>query len=274
MERLLARLERRFGKHAIEHLPAFLVGGMALAFVGGLSRPEFIAALAFDPFAIRHGQVWRLITFLFIPESGRSYFFTLFNLYWLYFIGSSLEAQWGAFKLNVYYFVGVALTISGAFAVGGGASNVFLNYSLTFALATVFPDYEFLLMFLFRMKMKWLGWILVALSVYEASNGGPAAWAALAASFATYLLFFTPQLVAIARGRAVQMHQASRRQSLAPTSEATAPTGLTGPTGSLGQRACAMCGASEADGADIRVCTCEKCGGTPRLLCLAHARNH
>ena len=34
---------------------------------------------------------------------------------------------------------------------------------------------------------------------------------------------------------------------------------------------CAICGAREADGADIRVCYCEKCGG-PRALCLEHAR--
>jgi hypothetical protein len=116
--------------------------------------------------------------------------------------------------------------------------------------------------------MKWLGWIMVALSVYEASNGGVREWAALGAAFTTYLLFFAPQLVAVARGRAVQMQQASRRQSMAP------PSNPTEPTVTLGQRACAMCGASESDGADIRVCSCEKCGGTPRLLCLAHARNH
>jgi len=29
----------------------------------------------------------------------------------------------------------------------------------------------------------------------------------------------------------------------------------------------------EDDGADIRVCSCAKCG-TPRTLCLTHARNH
>jgi hypothetical protein len=271
MERLLARLERRFGKLAVEHLAMFLVGGMALAYVGMLARPEFGAALSFDLYAIRHGQVWRLVTFLFIPESGSSYLL-LFNLYWLWFIGSSLEAEWGAFKLNVYYFVGALLTIVAAAVIGGGASNVYLNYSLTFALATIFPDFQILLMFILPMKMKWLGWIMVALSVFEASKGGPADWAACGAAFATYLLFFTPQLVQIARGRAVQMQQASRRASMAPVSGDAA--NLMGTTGNLGRRECAMCGASEADGTDIRVCSCEKCGGKQRALCLAHARNH
>ena len=42
----------------------------------------------------------------------------------------------------------------------------------------------------------------------------------------------------------------------------------------FGQRTCAMCGAREQDGADIRVCSCAKCGGQPRTLCLEHARNH
>ena len=39
-------------------------------------------------------------------------------------------------------------------------------------------------------------------------------------------------------------------------------------------RACAICGARQDEGADIRVCSCEKCGGKPRDLCLAHAREH
>ncbi len=42
----------------------------------------------------------------------------------------------------------------------------------------------------------------------------------------------------------------------------------------FGHRVCAICGKREADGADIRVCSCEKCGGKPRTLCLEHARNH
>jgi len=272
MERLLARLERRFGGLAIEHLAMFLVGGMALAYVGIKSRPEFASALAFDPYAIRHGQLWRLITFLFIPEGTSGWVF--FNLYWLWFIGSSLEAEWGAFKFNVYYLVGVVLTITAAVVVGGGASNVFLNYSLTFALATVFPDFQILLLFILPMRMKWLGWIMVAMSVYEASNGGMREWAALAAAFATYLLFFAPQLLAILRGRAVRVQQAARRQSMAPPSEPTGPIGPGGTPSKLGQRACAICGASETDGADIRVCSCDKCGGTQRQLCLTHARNH
>jgi hypothetical protein len=42
----------------------------------------------------------------------------------------------------------------------------------------------------------------------------------------------------------------------------------------FGQRVCAICGVGEGDGADIRVCSCEKCGGQQRALCLKHARNH
>ena len=39
------------------------------------------------------------------------------------------------------------------------------------------------------------------------------------------------------------------------------------------ERKCAICGASQQEGADIRVCSCAKCGG-PRELCLAHAKAH
>lgn len=51
------------------------------------------------------GQVWRVVTFLFVPPST-SVIWVIFGLYFYYMIGSTLENQWGAFGFTVYYLIG------------------------------------------------------------------------------------------------------------------------------------------------------------------------
>jgi hypothetical protein len=41
------------------------------------------------------------------------------------------------------------------------------------------------------------------------------------------------------------------------------------------KRQCVLCGLTDDEGADLRVCTCaEVCEGKPTVYCLAHARSH
>jgi hypothetical protein len=267
MDRLLSRLERRFGKLAIDNLPMFIAGGMGIVFVLSMVRPAFVSLLELDPYAIRHGQVWRLVTYLFIPEST-SLFWILISLYWVYWIGSTLEAQWGAFKLNAYYLIGMLGTTAAALITGMPQGNTYLNYSLLFAFATLLPDYEILLFLVLPIRMKWLGWLSFAYVAYEFVQGDWGTRGAIIAALANYLLFFSGHIAQVARGGAVQARQASRRAASVPPPSATANN----------VRACALCGATEANGADIRRCGCEKCkeasGGGTRELCLEHARNH
>jgi membrane associated rhomboid family serine protease len=247
MERLLARLERRLGRFAVEHLILYVVAGMAIVWVLSLSRPYAVGRLMLDIDAVRRGQVWRLFTFLFLPPPSSTYWILL-NLYFAWWVGSSLEQHWGAFKFNVFYFVGVAATILGA-VVGGPTTNFWLNFSLLLSFATLFPDVTIMLMFVLPVRVKWLG-------IASADR------AAIVASVVNYVLFFGEHWWGVWRGRRVVVRQQARREEL----RSTPPV--------FGQRVCAMCGASEADGADIRVCSCAKCGGQARALCLQHARNH
>ena len=62
--------------------------------------------LMFSPQAILHGQVWRLFTFLFLPLDSRNAVFFLLSLYFYWFIGSTLEREWGSVKFTVFYAVG------------------------------------------------------------------------------------------------------------------------------------------------------------------------
>jgi membrane associated rhomboid family serine protease len=271
VDRILARLERRLGKLTIQRLTVVLVFGTGIVFLlGMIPDRNVIDLLSLDFARILEGQVWRLVTFAFIPPS-KSYIWILFDLYWLWLLGSNLENAWGAFKFNAYYFIGMLGTIGAAailhFTLGSsaGITNTWLNFSLVFAFATLFPDYQILMFFILPVKMKWLGFLTAAFLVYEAAVGGWEIRAAIGVSFANYFLFFTGHLVALSRGRAIVVRQAARRAAIREA-DVGAPV--------IGRRVCAMCGKREEDGADIRVCNCDKCGGVSRNLCLEHARNH
>lgn len=260
MDRLLARLERRIGRFAIPNLMTFIVGGMAIVWVLSMLKDGFLAKLVLDMAAVRRGEVWRLVTFLFIPMGG-SPIWVLLNLYFAWWVGSSLERHWGSFKFNAFYLLGTLGTIVAAL-IAGPQTNTWLDASLFLAFATTFPEVQILLFFILPIRVKWLG-IVAAIGILAAfALGEWDARASITAAMANYVLFFGGHWWDAWKSRNLQVRQKARRQSI----QSSAPV--------FGQRVCAICGAREADGADIRVCNCEKCGGQQRALCLEHARNH
>ncbi len=282
MEHLLARLDRRFGRFAIPNLIGFVVGGMAIVWVLSLAKPEFQERLSLDIQSVRQGEVWRLVTFLFIPPPS-SPLWILINLYFTWWVGSSLEQNWGAFKFNAYYGIGALGTVVAA-VIAGPATNFWLDASLFLAFATVFPDVTILLFFIIPVRVKWLG-IIAALGIaYAAATGTWGTRGSIVASLANYLLFFGEHWYGVLRHRGVMARQKTRREEMRASSRpgASAKPGGSGVSDRngepaafvFGSRVCAICGAREADGVDIRVCSCEKCGAQQRALCLEHARNH
>jgi membrane associated rhomboid family serine protease len=266
----------------------FIVGGMALVFVLAQAKPELIDHLTLDPARALH-EPWRFVTYLFLPTSY-NLIWVIFSLYWTWLVGQNLENEWGAFKLNVYYLLGALGTTAAAWITHEAQGNFWLNTSLFFAFATIFPNYEIFIFFIIPIRVKWLGLLTAGLVGFYVFVGDVGVKAAIAVALVNYLLFFGGHLVRLARGQRLQVRQAVRRaqfrRSSAPPprsgeddrdddDERRAPKRdvLSLRPQAAGGRLCAICGARQDDGADIRVCTCEKCGG-PRELCLEHARNH
>jgi hypothetical protein len=262
MERLLARLERRFGRYAPTNLIWFIVGGSGLVYLMTYLKPEALGLLTMDLAAVRAGEVWRLVTFLFLPWGGGTgafgVIFTIFALLFLHTIGTTLEAQWGALRFDLYYLLGALGTIAAALFVGS-VTNEYLNLSLLLAFATEFPEYEILLLIL-PLRVKWLGLFSGGLLVWSFVTGSPATRAGIAVAMLNYLLFFAGPLVDKLRGR-VRKQQATSKWAPEPRK----------------LRVCALCGKSEADdkSLEFRVCDCaEKCHGKLTEFCLEHARAH
>ena len=172
----------------------------ALTFLLVSIDPAYAGMLALIPEKIREGEIWRLVTYIFIPQTT-SWFWVFFLLLFMWFLATALEEHWGALKLNVFYLLGMAGCTVAAFFFGGGASNTFLNLSLFFAFATIAPNYEIFLFFVLRVRVKYLAWVLAGMLGLQLALLPLAAKMAMAASLANYLLFFLPGFVADWRTR-------------------------------------------------------------------------
>ena len=73
--------------------------------------------LAFSPYYILRGQVWRLVTWVIAVPSVVGILWTALSLYFYYFIGSTLENHWGTARFSMYYLIGVVLNIIYGFIV-------------------------------------------------------------------------------------------------------------------------------------------------------------
>lgn len=158
----IQKLERKFGRYAINNLMYYII----ILYIGGylidmLNPGFFDTYLSLNVEEILHGQVWRLVTFLAQPMET-SIIFLAFALYLYYMIGQHLEAEWGAFRFNLYFFSGVLFHIIAGFVVyfATGISmpigTTYLNLSLFFAFAALYPNVEFLLFFIIPVKVKYL----------------------------------------------------------------------------------------------------------------------
>ena len=108
---LLDRLEQRFGRFAIPGLIRYVVALNAVVYILIRMNPAFLGVLTLSPAAIMQGEVWRLFTYILIPQFGSfllpGWLAAAIYLMFLWWVGNGLEAAWGSFRLNLYYFAGM-----------------------------------------------------------------------------------------------------------------------------------------------------------------------
>jgi hypothetical protein len=201
------KLERRLGFIAVPGLMRIVVMFTALVYVLTYFNPAFIDVLQLDPARIRHGEVWRFVTYLFIPRSPArsdallSPLLVVLALWFLWFIGDGLERAWGAFRLSAYFFIGMIGTTIAAFLFGAQFSSGMLVSSLFFAFAWFYPDEVIYVMFILPVKIKWLAWISAAFLLVGFVGSPNAYRVALIVSLSNYLIFFGPEIIHNARHR-------------------------------------------------------------------------
>lgn len=198
--RWINSLERRFGFLAIPGLIRVIVALNALVFLMLWSKPDFVELLTLNREKVLGGEVWRLLSYVFIPlvniQSQLSFIWVLFYLSMLWLMGEGLEQAWGSFKLNLFYLVGMLGTTVAVLLLGANdATGVWLNTSLFFAFATLFPNFPILLFFIIPVRVKWIALISFGFVLLEFVFGSLSTKAAVVVSLANYIIFFGPEWV-------------------------------------------------------------------------------
>lgn len=256
----LDKLERRFGRFAIRNLMTYIVvmNGLVYALTYNQYGGMILGKLVLIPQLVLQGEVWRLITYIFIPPQT-SLFWILFTLYFYYMIGNALEHEWGSFRFNIYYFTGILATTAAAFLTGFIATPVYLNLSLFLAFARIYPDFEILLFFVIPVKIKYLAmlnWVFITFTVIT----GPLPAKLFAViSIINYFLFFGKDIL----GRTKTSRQVYQRRQQFKT---VLPKDFT-------IHKCTICGKTEKTDPKMDFRYCPECEGDYEY-CMDHVRNH
>jgi membrane associated rhomboid family serine protease len=247
----LDKLERRFGFLGIPGLIRIIVGFTAFVFVLIWLNPDLRFVLNLDPERIRHGQVWRLFTYIFLPQTFS--FWLVLVLWFIWFIGEGLERAWGPFRLTLYFIIGMIGTTAAAFFFGSNFSNTMLIASLFYAFARFYPDEIIYLFFILPVKIKWIAWVSASFLLFGFVVGPNAYRMALVAAFSNYLIFFGPESIREARHRGEV--SVRRRRFEYSTRDAAEPL-----------HKCAVCGATEVSDSNLEF----RVSRDGEEYCLAH----
>ncbi len=257
-----AQKHRNFG---IPNLMLYVVALTGLVFVFSLfpNGSTLVSGMMFDRTAILQGQLWRLITFLFIPET-LSPIFIIFSLYFYYLIGNTLEREWGTAKFTLYYLLGALLTMAVSFIFDLSSSATYLNFSLFFAFASFYPDFEVLVFFILPVKIKWLA-VLDAVYFLIAIFTSPWPYFLIPlVAVGNYLLFFWQDYVDFFRRQKGYRKRAAsfRRGVQSGRPEKKAYT-----------HKCSVCGITDRDDPDMEFRYCSLCTGY-KCYCANHLFTH
>ncbi len=255
----LDRLERKIGKYSIRNLMLYITAINGAVYLLNLLVPELniiYRAMLIPEFVLK-GEVWRLITFLFIPM-GSSPIWILFTLYFYYLIGSTLEREWGAFKFNVYYLIGILGTIAGAF-LGGAGTAEYLNLSLIFAFAFLFPNYEMMLFFFVPIKIKYLAIAYAALLVLSFGLSPLYGLITILGSAVNFIVFFWRDVYYKLRFRRKSQKSRQEFRSKIPKIHV--------------MHRCSVCGKTDVEDKKMEFRYCVDCEGDYEY-CMDHLYNH
>ena len=280
MRKLMNKIDRfcyahpRFG---IPNLMLIIVIGNAAVWL--LTKMDttgqIVSLLSGSAQGILHGQVWRLVTYVFVPTEA-SPIWLLVMLYFYYWIGSCLEREWGNGKFTIYYVSGMLLTaiygvvLSAILGRDVIVSTTYLNLSMFFAFATLYPDAQVLLFFFIPVKIKWMAildacyfayiiffcavsryWIGVVLPLVALLN---------------FFVFFAPELGRFAKREQTRTKQAAHfHNAVRQTQREQQSQGY--------RHKCAVCGRTDVTNPELQFRYCSKCAGY-HCFCSDHIFNH
>lgn len=284
MKKLYDAVQRFCARHprfGIPNLMLYIVAGNVIVYLLMMftqrADANALAFLSLNTAAVLRGELWRIVTYVFVPGSSNM-FMLLISLYFYYWIGSTLERQWGTPKFTLYYVSGVLLTAVGVLAaslISGQnyvvSGSAYVNLSMFFAFAFLFPNTQVLLFFFIPIRMKWLAYLDAAMFAFDvvrcllAGNWGGALLPVIA--LLNFAVFIWPEVHYMAdraayrhRPQTVQFKRAAQQQQ-----KQTQQQGY--------HHKCAVCGRTDTEYPDLQFRYCSKCAGY-HCFCQDHIFTH
>ena len=265
------KIERFCYRHpnfGIPNLMRYLTIANVVFWVMNMINRPFLSYMLFNPALIQRGQVWRLVSFLFVPPSTGV--LALLVFYFYYWIGTTLEKQWGTGQFTIYFFTGVVLTVLYGFLIywiTGKAVTLdssYLYLSMFFSFAALFPDMQVLFMFFIPVKMKYLAIVDAAFFLYAmVTTPFPENLVPLVAVL-NFLIFCGGELRAMLPRRPGKTTINFKKESARIRHEQA---------DKLYTHKCAVCGRTDTDYPELEFRYCSRCAGY-HCFCSDHINNH
>jgi len=278
--------ERRFGKFSIANLTNYIIFARIfvmllglldiLGFLGLTNINQILSLyLVYDVPSIMSGQVWRLFTWIFIPQSDPFWF--IFEILFLFWIGTNLERIWGSFKYTMYilgsvagvavatliiHFANIHFDVGHAFILMFTLSRV-LIFSLLFPFAWYKPNEQVMFMFLFSIKIKYLALINLFFIAWALRDMAfiPVVWLVMSLSLVNMLVFFSYVITKriMQKKRSMQFKNKANKAQRDVVKRA--------------MHRCTVCNITENDDPGMSFRYCSKCEGDYEY-CEKHLRDH
>ena len=285
MKNLRNRFDRFCFTHrdkGISNLMLYIALGNALVYLMSMidRTNTLYYILCFDREAILQGQVWRLLTYALTFDSG-NILYTAIALICYYSLGRAIENAWGTFRFNLFYLTGILMMDIYCMLFGGYATAGYLNLSLFLAYATMYPDAQFLLMFIIPVK-AWIFALLDLALVVIGLLGNPFPYNLFSViSLANYFLFFGKDVLNVIpvswrmNARRLFKKGGSKKQKAktipfpnAGSYQATVATPKAPYT-----HKCTVCGRTDLTNPELEFRYCSRCKGY-FCYCQDHINNH
>lgn len=287
------KLEKKWGRHAIPNLSRYFVFATAAGYLLRMVVPGLMYYFMFSAEDILHGQVWRLVTWIFMPTHTPD-IFGIISLLLVVLWGNYLEMMIGTFRMNVYLWMGVIISDTGGLLIyiishltlGTGIpvylDTYYLLSTLVLAMAICMPESELRIWFVLPLKMKWflvfelvyMGCLVIqACESQISSMDGGAVGIVVGIIFG--LIYSAPMLLALLNMflffhfssiHITRKHKKRQKEFRAQFREPRPGSGIP-------RHKCAVCGRTDLTNPELMFRYCSKCKGNMEY-CEEHIYEH
>ena len=234
--------------------------------------------LCFDRAAILQGQIWRLFTYPLTFTAG-SFMLTAISLICYYSLGRAMENLWGTLRFNLFYLSGIVLMDIYCMLFGGMADVYYLNMSLFLAYATLYPNAQFLFLFIIPVK-AWIFALLDLLMVVYGLLVYPFPYNLFSVvALANYFLFFGKDVLNVIpltwrlNARRLFKKKPAKKTGTIPFPTAGSYEASTAKPKAPYTHRCTVCGRTDVSNPELEFRYCSRCKGY-YCYCEDHISNH